>query len=277
MPSEIALVALAGIIGLALAGFYASPRPYNILTESARRTFECLRRRPALFAWACGLFAAQEVAPALISYLPAPPLAIYAALLAAQTVIIYALAHVALRLHRGLILGEWAPGVTWGRREHRMAAYVTLCWLALGAFRLILIPAPPTISQAAYQYAGAVLAFLALVMKAALALTGPAASLDDPRPISRALRSFMRQPVALLLIVVAVGFFGDLGNDAFKLFLRPLSPSPVFQVALDVVVIGLMALLLFLSEFAVALALTRIWEDHYEADTRGAAHNFGWS
>ena len=277
MPSEIALVALAGVIGLALAGFYASARPYNILAESARRTFACLRERPTLFAWACALFAAQEAAPPLLSYLPAPPLAIYAALLAAQTLVVYALAHVALRLHRGLILGEWAPGVTWGRREHRMAAYVTICWLALGAFRMILIPAPPTISLAAYQYAGAALALLAFVLKAALALTGPAASLDDPKPIARALRSFARQPAALLLIVVGIGFFGDIGNDVFKLFLRPLSPAPAFQIGLDIIVIALMALLMFIAEFSVALALTRIWEDHYEADTRAAAHNFNWS
>ena len=277
MPNEIALVALAAILGLGIAGFYASPRPYNILAESWLRAVECLRRRPALFAWACGLFAAQEIAPLLISHAPAPPWSLYAALLVAQTVVIYALAHVALRVHRGLILGEWAPGVSWGRREHRMAMYVVLCWLAIGAFRHILIPAPPAISPAAFQYAGAVIALLSFVMKAALALTGPAASLDDPRPVSRAVRSFVRQPVGVSLVVMTIGFAADLANEAFKLFLRPLSDSPLFQVSLDCVVVGLMAFLLLLSEFAVAIALTRIWEDHYEPDTRSSAHNFNWS
>ena len=158
-----------------------------------------------------------------------------------------------------------------------MAVYVVLCWLAIGAFRHILVPAPPSISVAAFQYLGAVIGFLSFVMKAALALTGPAASLDDPKPLSRAIRSFARQPAALLLVAVAIGFFGDIANEVFKLFIRPLSPSPIFQVSLDILVVCMMAFILFVSEIAVVIALTRIWEDHYEPDTRAAAHNFNWS
>ena len=278
MPNLAALAALAGIIGLAIAGFFSSPRPYNIVGESWRQSVACLRARPILFAYAWGLFALQEIMPLLLSYAPWPQAwQLLAILLAIQTAVIYALAHVALRLHRGLILGEWAPGVTWGRRERRMALYVVLVWLAISALRHVLIPAPPTISEAAFQYLAAAIAFLSFLAKAALVLTGPAASLDDPRPLSRAVRSFLREPVAILLIVLAIGFLGDIANDILRLFVRPLSASLMFQFALDLVVVSMMAFVLFLSEFAIVIALTRIWEDHYEPETRRAAHNFTWS
>ena len=118
---------------------------------------------------------------------------------------------------------------------------------------------------------------LGFLATAGLALVGPAASLDERRPIRTSLRTALREPISVLVIIIGVslqiGFVVELANLALShcqdiSILRYLAPPIVW---------AFMALVLFMSEFALVIFLTRAWEDRYEADTRGAAHNFRWT
>jgi len=278
MPFEVALATFVALVGIGLGAFFSSARPYNIIAESWKQTLATVRCRPRLFAYAWGVFAIREAALFALSSTQWPSVWLFIAARAAlQAFVIYVLAHIALRLHRGLILGEWAPGVTVGRRERRMALYVVLCWLIVGALTYPPIPPPPLLSAMAFKSVGLVFSCLAFLAKAALALTGPAASLDDPKPLTRSVRSFAREPVAILLIIVALEFMVDTSGEAIGLFLRAYLDSPTIRLILEPFVLALMAFVLLFSEFALVIALTRIWEDHFEPETRAAAHNFNWT
>ncbi|MDE2579133.1 MAG: hypothetical protein KGL46_10030 [Hyphomicrobiales bacterium] len=278
MPIELALVAVVLLAGVAVAAFFAPARPYNILRESARIALRLIAQRPLLYLFALALFIVQQAAPLALAQAFAlgewTPIVIGAVL---QGALIYVLAHIAYRLHRGVIFREWKPGVTWGRAENRMGLWVLGGWAAVAALRNFPIPPPPVLSLTTAQIAAGIVVVLVFVLKAALALVGPAASLGDPAPLSRSIASFRQEPASVLAIIIGIGLAADLGVSLIFMLPQHLPKDMLVDLAIRALLVCLMTFVFVLSEIALVIALTRIWEDHYDSDTRNAAHNFDWS
>ncbi len=276
MPTEIALLSLFGMICVAVAAAFALERPYNIVAESWRQTTSLLLRRPSLFFAALAIFALRAVLSFGLMRAPVNVLSKFAINIILQACIIIALAHVALRLHRGLIRNEWLSVFTSGRREWRMAFYVLCCWALLGVVGGLPLPAPPMVSKDMAGLMGVSLSMIVVFLKSALLLGGPAASLDEPHPLRRALDSFRRAPVSMFALILITGFLGDtIGETMNALRFFTHGSQVVFFLSRPLVLFA-QTFLFALSEFALVILLTRICEDRYELETRNAAHNFNW-
>jgi len=277
-PIEIALIYLVVLIGIAIGGFFSSSRPYNILAESWRQALATTRYKPWLFFFAWLIFAAQEMMPHatfLVSW--SSGFVQVAALVLFQAIATYLLAHIAFRLHRGLIHDEWVPLIPRGRYARRMALYVVLCWAVIGLLKHPPLPLPPVPHERTFQ---AVVLFcygLGFVATAALAVVGPAASLDERRPIHTSIRTALREPIAILVIIISISILISLVVEGLNFALGLYPDLPMLRLAAAPLIWGFMAFILFMSEFALVIFLTRVWEDRYEEDTRRALHNFNWT
>lgn len=281
MPSpsiEISLIIFVILVGIGVLGFFASSRPYNILGESWRQTFATIRRRPGLFLAAWLFFAIQETVPPA-TFLIAWPFGLLqvGVLLVFYATMTYLLAHIALRLHRGLILGEWSPLLPTGARARRMGFYVLLCWAVIGLLKHPPLPNSPLSHDLIMR--GILLSSSALSLAATVgfAVVGPAASLDERRPIRTSLRTALQDPVSLLVIIIGVSMQIGLVMEVARLALSNYSQIGDLRMLAAPIVWAFMALILFMSEFSLVIFLTRVWEDRYEEDTRNAAHNFNWT
>ncbi|MGO4339994.1 hypothetical protein AB4037_34465, partial [Labrys sp. KB_33_2] len=72
LPIEVSLVIFVILVGIGIAGFFASSRPYNIFVESWRQAFLTIIHQPGLFFAAWLIFAIQELVPP-VSFLVAWP------------------------------------------------------------------------------------------------------------------------------------------------------------------------------------------------------------
>ncbi|QEN85715.1 hypothetical protein FZC33_05635 [Labrys sp. KNU-23] len=278
LPIEVSLVIFVILVAIGIAGFFASSRPYNIFAESWRQAFVTILRQPGLFLAAWLIFAIQELVPPL-SFLVAWPsgLVQIGALVAFHALMTYLLARVALRLHRGLIHGEWRPIIPTGARARRMGFYVLLCWAVIGMLKHPPLPSSPMPYEQLVR--GAVLLSYALgfLATAGLALVGPAASLDERRPIRTSLRTAWREPISILVIIIGIGLQIGFVMEGANLALSHYPQIGELRLVAAPIVWAFMALVLFMSEFALVIFLTRVWEDRYEENTRDAAHNFNWT
>lgn len=274
LPFDVTIVVLLGITALGVAAVLSPPKPYGIILESWRQSVALLRFRSRLALYVLGLFIIQLGAPLLIALHPPKNLWVAAGfLVCVQSLVIYALAHVGYRLHRGLIYHEWQAGVSWGARERRMALYVLACWIVTIALGRLPIPAPALVGPVWTSIIGAVMWLLTFVVKVLLAMVGPAASLDDPNPLRRSIASVFREPVAAFSLVTMIRLGVELLNQAFDLL-----PAEPLGLAILRAAITLFAATFayILAEFALVILLTRVWEDRYEPQTRYAAHNLNW-
>ncbi|MFC2251035.1 hypothetical protein ACETRX_15515 [Labrys portucalensis] len=278
LPIEVSLIIFVILVAIGIAGFFASSRPYNIFAESWRQACVTIIRQPGLFLAAWLIFAVQEVVPPL-SFLVAWPsgLVQIGLLVAFHALTTYLLARVALRLHRGLVHGEWRPIIPTGARARRMGFYVLSCWAVIGLLKHPPLPGSPAPHEQLVR--GAVLLSYALgfMATAGLALVGPAASLDEPRPIWTSLRTAWREPISILVIIIGIGLQIGFVMEGANLLLGHYPQIGELRLVAAPVVWAFMALILFMSEFALVIFLTRVWEDRYEEDTRSAAHNFNWT
>ncbi|PRH89228.1 hypothetical protein C5L14_01135 [Labrys okinawensis] len=281
MPSpsiEVSLIIFVILMAIGIAGFFASSRPYNIFAESWRQAGMTIIRQPVLFLAAWLIFAVQELVPPM-SFLVAWPsgLVQVGLLIAFHAMTTYLLARIALRLHRGLIHDEWRPVFPTGGRARRMGFYVLVCWAVIGLLKHPPLPGAPVAHEQLVR--GAILLSYALgfMATAGLALVGPAASLDERRPIRTSLRTALREPITLLVIIIGISLQIGLVMEAANLALSRYPQIGGFRLLAAPVVWAFMALVLFMSEFALVIFLTRVWEDRYEEDTRNAAHNFNWT
>jgi len=274
LPFIVTIIVLLALAALGVAAGVSAPAPYGIIRESWRQTLDVFRYRSLLPLFAFALFFVQIAAPLAINLYPPENQWVAAAFLVlAQALVTYALAHVAYRLHRGLIYGEWAAGLSFGARERRMALYVLASWFFVTILSHLPIPAPPLIAPAVAPILGAALWLQAFVVKVLFALIGPAASLDDPKPLRRSIASVWREPAAIFAIVVIVQLTLTFLNAVFS-----LATGASLGLAILRGGITLLATTFFyiLSEFALVIVLTRVWEDQYEPETRYAAHNLNW-
>jgi hypothetical protein len=262
---------------LGVVAFFSGIRPYGVIRESWRQTFLAARDHTRLVVWALLAFSALEIAnPLIVRFLRVDPRIVALTLVLVQGVVLYLLAHIAYRLHRGLIYREWRPGLTFGRRERRMALYVLFAWALTAAIGHAPVPASPSVPPELGWAIGLALSIVAFAIKVALALVGPAASLDDPAPLRRSMASLRREPAGILTIVVAIVVMLQIVEQAFRLGIEafadvrflPWMVAPALAIAFACVFI--------LAEFALVIALTRTWEDVYEPETRHAAHNLDW-
>jgi hypothetical protein len=274
LPFDVTIVVLLGIAALGVAAVLSAPKPYGIILESWRQSVDLLRLRSRLALYVLGLFIVQLGAPLLIAlHPPKNPWIAAGFLVCVQSLVIYALAHVGYRLHRGLIYNEWQAGVSWGARERRMALYVLVSWFVTIALARLPIPAPPFVGPVWMAIIGAAMWLLTFVVKVFLALVGPAASLDDPKPLRQSIASVFREPVAVFSLVMMIRLGVELLNQAFGL----LPAGPLGLAILRAAITLIAATFAYiLSEFALVILLTRVWEDRYEPETRYAAHNLNW-
>jgi hypothetical protein len=265
---------LLGLAVLGVAAVLSRPGPYGIILESWRQTIELLRYRRRLALYAIGFFIIQQASPPLVALYMSPKLWVGAGILfCVQALVIYALAHVAYRLHRGLIYNEWKEGLTWGDRERRMALYVLASWLVLAILGHMPIPVTPRVSPIFVSIIGKTIWILTFVLKVLLALMGPAASLDDPKPLRRSISSVFRQPVAVFSVVIMIRLIVELMNQAFAMATGESMELLILRGASTLIAT---TFVFILAEFALVILVTRIWENRYEPETRHAAHNLNW-
>ena len=273
MPSVITVLVLLALAILLVAATRSYERPYNIIGESYRQTVLLLRTRPQWLFYSFVIYLVQMILPIGLFSAPISVVGKIAGSIVLQALFIFVLAHIALRLHRGLIRDEWPSFPISGARERRMALYVLLCWAIVGVVGQLPFP---VISEDISAVLGTLVSLLTLATKAALATCGPAASLDDPQPLRRAIASFRRAPVTVLTVVFVFQFIGDTIGQVFAVadhfsghaWIVGLLSRPVTLVA--------QTFFFAMSEFALVILLTRIWENQYEPETRYAAHNLGW-
>jgi len=270
------IMGAATLIGVAVA-WSSWLRPLGIVVEGWRQTANLLRRRSPLPLYVFGFLGAQRLAPLLIASRPAAaPWVAVVLLVLIKALVVYALAHVAYRLHRGLIYGEWDRGLTWGERERRMALYVLFAWTIATIVGNLPIPAPPSVPQLLVTPFALGLAIATFVLKTFLALTGPAASLDDPAPLRQSVKSIFREPVGIFCLVASIALMMEILKQVFGLALRASSAVTLLHGAVVGLSLLAEALVFIVAEFALVIALTRTWEDVYEPETRSAAHNLNW-
>lgn len=263
------------VVGVATA--VSGLRPYGIIAQSARQAIDVVRFRSRLALVALSLFVLQAAAPRLIVRFSTSNLwGVVAILFLVEALSIYALAHVAFRLHRGLIYGEWRQGLTWGGRERRMAIYVLCGWALVTVIGHLPIPAPPWIAPALAPLFAAALSVCAFLAKMLLALMGPAASLDDPKPLRRSISSVAHEPAGVFAVVAMMRLMLALLTLVFGLVVEMSSGVAIARWGAVGLSLVAATYVFILSEFALVIALTRTWEDHYEAETRYAAHNVTW-
>lgn len=275
---EVSLVIFVILVGIGIAGFFASARPYNIFVESWRQAFVTILRQPGLFFAAWLIFAIQELVPPM-SFLVAwsSGLIQIGLLIAFHALTTYLLARIALRLHRGLIHGEWRPVITTGARARRMGFYVLLCWAVIGVLKHPPLPGSPVPYEQFVRGAVMLSYALGFIATAGLALVGPAASLDERRPIRTSLRTAWREPVSILVIIIGISLQIGFVMEGANLALSHFPQVGDLRLLAAPIIWAFMALVLFMSEFSLVMFLTRVWEDRYEEDTRNAAHNFNWT
>ena len=274
LPVELIIVALGFVATLGLFAWRSKPAPYNIFAESWRQAIELVRRRPKLAIFALLLFLGQLAAPLLIArYAPKHSWVAAGVLVGVQALLIYVLAHVAYRLHRGLIYGDWKQGLNFGTRERRMALYVVAGWFVVAVLARLPVPTAPFIHPILTSAIGAGLSLLAFVVKVFLSLMGPAASLDDPTPLRRSLTSVAREPVAAFAIFTMIYLSVFLLNQLFNLIAIRMPTLAGLSAALA---LSATTFFFILAEFALVILLTRVSEDQYEPETRYAAHNLNW-
>jgi len=276
-PLALTFFAVPALAALAVAGFGSFLRPFGIILESWRQTVDLLRYRYRLALYAFGFFAVQRLAAPLISFFPGTRLWVAVALaVLVKALVVSALAHVAYRLHRGLILGEWDRGLSFGAGERRMALYVLLTWVVVTMVGNSPIPAPPSVPHFFVLPLAVTVWTADLVLKGLLALTGPAASLDDATPLWRSVRSAFQEPSGIFSLVVMVRLIMEIFSQAIWVLSRVFPDRPIFAGTIICLSVVGETVIFLLAEFALVIALTRTWEDLYEPDTRRAAHNLDW-
>ena len=277
MPMQVAVPYLLAVAGLFVAAFLSYERPYNILRESWRQTIVLLRNRPKWLVYAFGIYALQAALSSIVFSAPISVISKILLSIVVQASAIFTLAHVALRLHRGLICNEWQSSLIAGVRERRMALYVLACWVIFGILGHLPIPSPPSIAPKWSIVLGFGVYLLVLTAKAALMSCGPAASLDDPQPMRRAIVSFRRAPVAMLTIIFTVGFLAETVGQVLEVANYFSGHAWIVGMLSRPIILLAQTFLFAFSEFALVILLTRIWEDHYEPQTRYAPHNLSWT
>ncbi|WP_448956414.1 hypothetical protein [Labrys neptuniae] len=277
-PIELSLIVFVILVGIGIAGFFASSRPYNIFAESWRKALVTVVRQPVLFLAAWLIFACQEVVPPA-SFLVTWPsgLTQIGLVIAFQALMTYLLARVALRLHRGIIHEEWSPVWPTGARARRMGFFVLACWAVIGVLKHPPLPSAPVPHEQLVRAAILLSYALGFLATAGLALVGPAASLDERRPIRTSLQTALREPISILVIIVGISLQIGFAMGGANLLVSNYSQIGDLRMLAAPIVWAFMALILFMSEFSLVIFLTRVWEDRYEEDTRNAAHNFNWT
>jgi hypothetical protein len=271
------IVAAVLVVVLAIAAVLSHVHPYGILRESWRQTIMAARPQWRLFLWALLAFVIMTAAHPLLLRFARPDFRLVTiAHVVIQGVVVYFLAHIAYRIHRGLIHSEWKPGLTFGRRERRMALYVLFVWAVTTTIAHLPIPAPPVIPKEVVPFIGLALWIIAFAVKALLAVAGPAASLDDPAPLRRSIATLRKEPVGALTVVVAVALILQLAEQTFRLVAGLLAGHAKLQWASAASLVGVFTFMFIFAEFALVIVLTRSWEDLYEAETRYAPHNTDW-
>lgn len=273
IPPVVAALTLLALTILLVAATRSYERPYNIIGESWRQTILLLRARPQWLSYAFFLYLVQMILSALLFSAPISVLSKIASSIAVQAVVVFALAHIALRLHRGLICDEWPRFPLLGARERRMALYVLLCSAIIGVAGHLPLP---VISAEISAILGNLVSVLILLTHAALATCGPAASLDDPQPLRRAIASFRRAPVTVLTVVFVFQFIGETIGQILTVAYHFSGDAWIVGLLSRPVTLLAQTFFFAMSEFALVILLTRIWENQYEPETRYAAHNLGW-
>ncbi|MDR3424158.1 MAG: hypothetical protein P4M13_03640, partial [Alphaproteobacteria bacterium] len=97
--------------------------------------------------------------------------------------------------------------------------------------------------------------------------------LDDPKPLRRSIASVYLEPVAAFSLVMMIRLGVELLNQGFGLLPAEPLGLAILRAAITLVAATFAYIL---SEFALVILLTRIWEDRYEPETRYAAHNLNW-
>src|SRR5271165_5196705 len=270
---------MLGLFCLALVGatgVLSELRPFQIVGESARQCLQLLRDRSRLPLYASGFLTFQAVAPSFIALHRVQLWIAIAVVILVQALSVYALAHVAYRLHRGLIYKEWAKGLTWGRQERRMALYVLFGWSLVTLAGNFPVPAAFHRGPTLHLLAGVTISISVFILKTFLTLIGPAASLGAPKPLWRSIASVVREPAGIFSLVALIRLMLELLRQVFGLAMGALAGFEIAQWLIMLASQGAMTFLFVLSEFAIVIALTRTWDDHYETETRHAAHNLNW-
>ncbi len=276
-PLAMLMFVLVALAAIAIAAAVSGLRPFDILRQSARLAPEIARLRPRIALSAVGFYSAQQIAPpVIVRYVSSNLFVTLALIVLVQAASVYALAHVAYRLHRGLIYAEWRPGLSWGRRERRMALYVLSGWALIGFISRAPALAPFRFTPAAALLVGAAVSVLALFVKVALALMGPAASLDDPAPLRRSIASAAREPAGVFAVVAIAQAMLTLVSLAFGLIDEWASGVAIAAYGVAALSVIAATYVFAVTELALVIALTRAWEDVYEPETRYAAHNAMW-
>ena len=275
-PFDALMLALFCLALISATGVLSELRPFQIVGQGARQCLQLLREGNRLPLYAFVFLTFQELAP---SFIAAHGVQLWTAIgivILVKSLSVYALAHVAYRLHRGLIYKEWVKGLSWGRQERRMALYVLLGWSLVTLAGNFPMPAAFHRGPTSDLLAGVMISISVFILKTFLALIGPAASLGDPKPLRRSISSVVREPAGIFSLVALIRLMLELLRQAFGLATGALAGFEIGQWLIMLASQGAMMFLFVLSEFAVVIALTRTWEDHYEDETRHAAHNLDW-
>lgn len=278
MQLALSILVVLASLGILIHAYFGAIRPYDIMLQSIKLLPRLLRDKPLLLI------------PAIASALLVPmslPLAAaltsngilrttIAILLQAGLTVLMAL--IAVRIHTWIVKRDKARWLRFGPVERRMALVILGVWavvLVIGAlpgFAAAL--SLPRLVVRLIEVVSGPLSWLVVVL---LALAGPAASFQDPHPYRRAIASAKGNFTAIAAIVMLSRGLFTLSMIAVVSLVQLMGITSVGLLLVLPFVFAAVIGTFLVSEIAIAIALTRCWENTFDADTRGRDYNADWT
>ena len=270
------LVVLAAL-GILIHAYFAAIRPYDVMLQSIKLLPRFVRQKPLLVLTALVPTALVPFVLPLAATLS--PHSVVRTILAflGQATITTVMALVAMRVHRWIIKRDKSRWLKFGRVEWRMAGIVLAIWVLV-----LLINAIPVVLGAfglpafLVRLSEPVTILLSWGTVVFLVLAGPAASFQDPRPYRRAIDSAKGQFTAIAAIVMVSRGMFSLSLIAIGSTVQLLGANPLILSLALPLVLGAGVATFLVSETAIAIALTRCWENIFDDDTKARDYNADW-
>lgn len=277
MRLALTILLVLAALGVLIHAYFAAIRPYDVMLQSIKLLPRLIREKPLLVVTALVLTVLVPFVLPLAAVVSPNGIVRTILALLVQAAITASMALVAVRVHRWIIKRDKSRWLQFGRLEWRMAAIVLAVWalvLFIGAIpALAAALGLPALFVRLSEPTSTLLSWTAVVF---LAFAGPAASFRDPRPYRRAVDSAIRQFTAVAaLVMLSRGLF-SISLIAIAATSQLLDAKPLFLALALPLVLGSAVATFLVSETAIAIALTRCWENTFDEDTRGRDYNADW-
>lgn len=261
--------------GLLIHAWFNVLRPFDIMLQSIRLGTRLIMERPLLAATSLTVMLLLPLGSLVSGAIAVAAWQALLLLMVWQAICTSLLALVAVRIHRRVVVRDKSRWIRLGPIETRMVLTVLAVWGAISTVELLPVlmePFVPRLAARGLQVASQLGSWCIAVL---FVYAGPAASLQDARPFLRTVTSVRSAPsVAASLVILSRGLFA-LISIAVVTIISLIDTRAIIMIAAVVVLMTASVLVFFISEVAIAIALTRANENLYD-DTRSRDYNADW-